>query len=157
MDMCERDVSGYDHLTKPEPVSESRLAERGGFPGEQTSDGRKGITPQDRVRKHRAKLQGQQRRRLEVWISTPLIETMSRIATGHQVPLWAAVQKALEVYVQEYRELAAESRRLIEECTRLQKQADSPERRRQIEEYNRKLADWRERFARFQQPNTVSC
>jgi len=68
------------------------------------------MSPKDRVRKYRAELHEQQRRRLEVCISTPLIEQMSRIARGYRVPLWAAIQKALEVYVEDYRELAAESR-----------------------------------------------
>ena len=65
-------------------------------------------------------------------------------------PLWAAVQKALEVYVEDYRELEAERRRLIDESTCLRGQPDSPERRRQVAEYNRKLGDFRERLARFQ-------
>src|SRR5215472_1245160 len=106
-------------LIKPESVSESPLAEEFSFPDGQTSDVREAMSPKDRVRKYRDKLLTEQRRRLEVWISTSLIERVSRIAGGHDVPLWAAIQKALEVYVEEFRELAAESRRFREECTRL--------------------------------------
>jgi len=149
MDMCEKDVSGYEHLTKPEPVTESRLAQGGCFPGEQTSDVREAMSPKDRVRKHRTKLHEQQRRRLEAWISTSLIETMSRIARGQHVPLWATVQKALEVYAEEYRELAAEGRRLNEEHALLVGEAASPAWRCQVDEYNRKQGAYTERLARF--------
>jgi len=150
MDTGVQDVSGYDNPPKRDTLIESRLAEGSSLSGEQTKDLRAPMSPKDRVRQHRAQLHEQRRRRLEVCISTPLIEQMSRIARGYRVPLWAAIQKALEVYVEDYRELAAESRRLNDEGTRLRGQADSPEWRRQAEEYNRKLAGYRGRCARFQ-------
>lgn len=143
-------------LIKPESVSESPLAEGFSFPDGQTSDVREAMSPKDRVRKYRDKLLTEQRRRLEVWISTSLIERVSRIARGHDVPLWAAIQKALEVYVEEFRELAAESRCFREECTRLRGQADSPEWRRQAEEYNRKRALFNERLAKLLPPDRAS-
>src|SRR5262245_40837748 len=98
-------------------------------------------------------LELQQRRRLEVWISTPLIEKVCQIARFNHEPLWSTVQKALQAHVEEHRELAAESQRLIDESARLREQPDSPERRRQVDEYNRKLAVYKERLAKFQQPH----
>src|SRR5215469_227659 len=137
----------------PELVSASPLAEGFSSPNGQTSAVREAMSPRERVRQHRTKLHEEQRRRLEVWISTPLIEKVSQIARANHEPLWSAVQKALEAHVELHRELAAESRRLIEESTYLREQLDSPERRRQVNEYNRKLGDFRERLAKFQQPH----
>ena len=136
-------------LLNPEPVSESPLAEGFSFPDGQTTDVRETMSPKDRVRKYRAKLHEQQRRRLEVCISGPLIERVSQIARSNHEPLWFTVAKALEAYVDEFCELEAERRRLIDESTRLRGQPDSPERRCQTEEYNRKLAVYKERLARF--------
>src|SRR5215472_8672040 len=133
----------------PEPVSESPLAEGFIFPDWQTSAVRETMSPKERVRKYRTKLYEQQRRRLEVCINGSLIERVSQIARANHEPQWSAVQKALEAYVEEYRELAAESWRLKDEPTRLREQPDSPERRSQVEEYNRKLAVYKERLARF--------
>jgi len=133
----------------PELVSESPLVEGFSFPDGQTSVVRETMSPKDRIRKHRTKLHEQDRRRLEVCINGPLIERVSQIAKANHEPLWSAVQKALEAYVEEYRELEAERRRLIDESTRLRGQPDSPERRCQAEEYNRKLAGYKERLARF--------
>lgn len=127
----ECDVSGYD------------------LPNERRSDNRAAMSPKDRVRKHRAKLHTQQRRRLEVSISMPLIEKISRIAGDYGVPLWSVVQKALEVSVVDYRELAAKGRLLDEERARLLRRAYSAEWQRQADDYNRKLAVFKERFARF--------
>jgi len=140
-------------LIKPESVSESPLVEGFSFPDGQTSVVRETMSPKDRVRKHRANLEAQHRRRLEVWISTPLIEKMSQIARSNHEPLWSAVEKALEAHVEEHRELVAESRRLNDECTRLRGQPDSPEWRRHAAEYKRDCVVFKERLARFQQPH----
>lgn len=129
MDTCEKDVSGYDPLSVREAMS-----------------------PKDSVRKHRAKLHEQQRRRLEVWISTPLIEKVSQIARSNHEPLWSTVEKALEAHVEEHRKLVAESRRLNDECTRLRGQPYSPEWRRHAAEYKRDCVVFKERLAAFQQP-----
>lgn len=72
----------------------------------------------------------------------PLVETITRIARGYDVPLSSIVQKALEVYVEEYRVLTVESRRLDEERAQIHW-------RDQAEEYNRKLADFNQRLARL--------
>jgi len=111
------------------------------------------VSGKERVRKHRTKLHEQERRRLEVWINASLIEKVRQIARTNDEPLWSAVEKALEAHVEEYCELAAQSRRLIYECTRLRGQPDSLAWRRQVEEYNRKLGDFRERLSKFQQPH----
>ncbi len=52
-----------------------------------------------RVQKHRAKLQRQGCRRLEVWIGRTVIENLRAVATRKNVPMWSAVQEALEAYV----------------------------------------------------------
>ena len=52
-----------------------------------------------RVHKHRAKLRGKYCRRLEVWIGITVIENVRAVATRKHVPMWAAVQEALEAYV----------------------------------------------------------
>ena len=109
---------------------------------ERTSDKPAAMRPKDRVRKHRAKLHAQQRRRLEVCVDVSLIEMMTRIATSYQVPLSSAVQKALEVYGEECGDLAAEERRLDEERAQVRW-------RDQAEAYNRKLAAFNKRLARF--------
>ena len=137
-------------LIKPELVSESPLPKGFSSPNGQTSAVRETMSPKERVRMYRAKLHEQQRRRLEVCISTPLIQKMSQIARANHEPLWSAVEKALEAYVEEYHELEAERRRLIDESTRLRGQPDSPERRCQVQEYSRKLAVYKERLGRFQ-------
>jgi hypothetical protein len=56
----------------------------------------------DRVRKHRAKLHGQHRRRLEVCIGVTVIENIRRIARYKRQPPWAVIQQALEAYVTTY-------------------------------------------------------
>src|SRR5262249_41397132 len=128
----------------PEPVSESPLPKGFSSPNGQTGDVSETMSPKERVRKYRAKLHEQRRRRLEVCISSPLIERLSQIARANHEPQWSAVQKALEAYVEEYHELETERRRLIDESTRLRGQPNSPERRCQVQEYNRKLAGYRE-------------
>ncbi len=52
-----------------------------------------------RVRKHRAKLQGKYCQRLEVWIGITVIENVREVAKRKNVPMWSAVQDALEAYV----------------------------------------------------------
>ncbi len=52
-----------------------------------------------RVRKHRAKLQRQGCGRLEVWITTPIIEKVRQIAKRENVSMWQVVQHALRTYV----------------------------------------------------------
>lgn len=57
------------------------------------------MTVNDRVRKHRAKLHDAYCSRLEVWIGTTVIENVRVIAKHQRVPIWEAVQDALEAYV----------------------------------------------------------
>ncbi len=52
-----------------------------------------------RVKRHRAKLRDQYCGRLEVWIGVTVIENVRKIANRKKVPMWAAVQEALESYV----------------------------------------------------------
>ena len=52
-----------------------------------------------RVQKHRLKLRGKYCRRLEVWIGVTVIENVREVAKRRKVPMWVAVQDALEVYV----------------------------------------------------------
>ena len=156
MDTSEQDVSGYDNLPKPDTLIECRMADGRSVSGEQTSNVRASLSPKDRVRKHRAKLQNQERRRFEVCINASLIEQVAQIARYNHEPLWSAVEKALEAHVKEYRELAAESRRLKGECTRLRGQPDSREWRRQVAEHNRKLVVFTERLVSFQKSHRPS-
>ena len=52
-----------------------------------------------RVKRHRAKLRGKYCQRLEVWIGLTVIENVREVAKRKNVPMWAAVQEALESYV----------------------------------------------------------
>ncbi len=52
-----------------------------------------------RVKRHRAKLRDQYCGRLEVWIGLTVIENVREVAKRKNVPMWAAVQEALETYV----------------------------------------------------------
>ncbi len=52
-----------------------------------------------RVQKHRSKLRGKYCRRLEVWIGVTVIENVRKIAKRKKVPMWMAVQDALEAFV----------------------------------------------------------
>ena len=52
-----------------------------------------------RVRKHRAKLRGKYCQRLEVWIGLTVIENVREVAKRKNVPMWSAVEEALESYV----------------------------------------------------------
>ena len=116
-----RAVSGSDLLTQVNPglnhVIGSRLAERGSFAGEQTSDVTAPVSPKDRVRKHRTKLHEQERRRLEVCINASLIAKVRQIARSNRESLWTVIEKALEAHVEEHRKLETERRRLIDEST----------------------------------------
>ena len=105
----------------------------------------------DRVRKHRAKIHGQDRRRLEVWIHLPLIKHLRELAKFKNEPLWSAVEDALEAHLEEYRALMVEDRRLDTEHDRLVKQLHNPACKQQIEAHNRQCAAFRERLARFRQ------
>jgi hypothetical protein len=55
-----------------------------------------------RVRKYRAKLDGQHCRRLEVCIGVTVIENIRRIARYKRQQTWAVIQQALETYVSAY-------------------------------------------------------
>ncbi len=52
-----------------------------------------------RVEKHRARLQAEYCGRLEIWIGITVIENMREVAKRKKVPMWSAVQEALEAYV----------------------------------------------------------
>ncbi len=52
-----------------------------------------------RVKRHRAKLRGKYCQRLEVWIGLTVIENVREVAKLKKVPMWMAVQEALETYV----------------------------------------------------------
>ncbi len=52
-----------------------------------------------RVQKHRAKLRRKYCRRLEVCIGITVIENVRKVANRKQMPMWMAVQEALETYV----------------------------------------------------------
>lgn len=52
-----------------------------------------------RVRKHRAKIRAMHYGRLETWIPMRVIRNMRLVAKGEELPMWAAVQRALETYV----------------------------------------------------------
>ncbi len=52
-----------------------------------------------RVKRHRAKLRGKYCQRLEVWIGLTVIENVREVAKRKKVPMWEAVQDALEAYV----------------------------------------------------------
>ena len=52
-----------------------------------------------RVKRHRAKLQAEYCGRLEIWIGITVIENMREVANRKKMPMWAAVQEALETYV----------------------------------------------------------
>ncbi len=49
-----------------------------------------------RVKRHRAKLRGKYCQRLEVWIGIVVIENVREVAKRKNVPMWSAVQEALE-------------------------------------------------------------
>lgn len=67
------------------------------------------MSANDRVRKHRAKLQDEQRCRLEVCIGIPLIDKVRQITNK---PMSLVVQDALQRYVEEYRTLETISKLL---------------------------------------------
>jgi hypothetical protein len=105
----------------------------------------------DRVREHRAKLREQQRQRLEVCISIPLLDQVRQTT---KKPLSQVVQDALEWYIEEHRELVAEGGRLNAERERVQSlltQGNSAALKVQVDDYNRQLAAFKERVARFEQ------
>ena len=52
-----------------------------------------------RVKRHRARLRGKYCRRLEVWIGIVVIENVREVAKRKNVPMWMAVEEALEAYV----------------------------------------------------------
>ena len=52
-----------------------------------------------RVEKHRARLRSKYCRRLEVWIGIVVIENVREVAKRKNVPMWMAVEEALEAYV----------------------------------------------------------
>jgi hypothetical protein len=56
----------------------------------------------DRVQRHRASLEANQRRRLDVCISSPLIDKVRTIAQWREKSISSTVQHALECYVVEY-------------------------------------------------------
>jgi len=126
---------------------------RGGDDG----DGNGGpIAGKDRVQQHRDRLEARQRRRLEVCVSIPLIDTVRQIAQWRKTPMSATVQDALECYVQEYQWLTAEDQRLDEVRDRLPANVNSLEDRHRIEEYKRHVAVFNERLDRFRKSGAPS-
>lgn len=57
------------------------------------------MTAKARVQKHRAKLKVEHCGRLEVWVSTDLIEALRTIAKQQNRYLWAVVKDALMAHV----------------------------------------------------------
>ena len=57
------------------------------------------MTGNARVQKHRAKLRADHCGRLEVWIGITVIENVREVAKRKKVPMWEAVQAALEEFV----------------------------------------------------------
>jgi hypothetical protein len=104
----------------------------------------------DRVRKHRAQLQKQRRVRLEVCVAQTLIDQVREMARLKRVPVWSTVEDALEVYLEEYRQLLADGRRLSDERARVLELGGILEYQPEITEYNRQLAVYNERLAQFQ-------
>jgi hypothetical protein len=78
----------------------------------------------DRVQKYRDRLRDKDHRRLEVWLGAIVIEHARQIARGTGKPMRAVVQDALTAYIEEYRQLEHEHRRLTDERSRLQAEVD---------------------------------
>jgi hypothetical protein len=111
------------------------------------------MTVKDRVREHRAKLQEQQRQRLEVCISIPLLDQVRHTT---KKPLSHVVQDALAWYIEERRELVAEGGRLAVERERLEalvRQGDYPaDFKDQVDDYNRQNTAFNTGAGRFSRP-----
>ena len=103
-----------------------------------------------RVRKYRTKLLEQDRNRLEVWIGGALIQKVREVASNNTIPVWSAVETALEDYVMEYQALVAEGQRLTVQRDNLLDVVHRPDCAAHINEYNRQLAAYNERLSRFQ-------
>jgi hypothetical protein len=103
----------------------------------------------DPVREHRAQLQEQRRVRLEVWVGQTLIDQVRQMARLKSVPVWSAVEDALEAHLEEYRQLLADGRCLSDERARILMLMGIAEYQPQITEYNRQLAVYNERLATF--------
>ena len=71
-----------------------------------------GLSANDRVRKHRAKLLDRQRCRLEVCVGIALIDRVRLIARSRDKPMWSVVEAAVEAYTEEYEKFLADNRDL---------------------------------------------
>ena len=67
------------------------------------------MTVNVRVHKHRAKLRGEQCRRLEVWIGEGVIDEVRQLATVMNRSTWDVVQEALQSYVASHTTAASSS------------------------------------------------
>ena len=108
-------------------------------------------SPKDRTRKHRAKIQDQNRCRLEVCIDRTLSERVCKIT---RQPMWVVVQRALEAHVEEHSAIVAEGQRLEDERACLLRQADAPAKRHLVDEFNRKLDAFNARVQKFYGSNS---
>ncbi len=108
------------------------------------------MSAKTRVQKFRESLRRHNCGRLEVWIDATLIDQVREMARFQSVPVWSAVQDALEAHPAEWRKVLAEGQRLSDERARVLKLAGVSGYGPQIMEYNRQLAAYNARLASFQ-------